>query len=137
MLAPTASADVGQVIDGEAPVSAGHPAAEHMNATAQVAGENASMKSIYGVTVPEAGSDLEVEVNYETRPFPGPDCTKTADLDMYLYGPDGNELDSHTGCDSGTLGVGETDLSPGQYEVVVVGTHGVSLDYSAEGTLIY
>jgi len=136
-LSTPAAANQVQVIDDEARAFAGHPAADTVHADGEAAGETIYMRTSYGVTVTHDGSRLDASFDYEIEVLLAPQCVKTGDLDAYLYDAEGNLIKSDTGCDAGHLTINVPALSPGQYEVVVVGPHGVATDYTASGTLIY
>jgi hypothetical protein len=84
----------------------------------------------------DGSSRINANVEYDQRdptPFPNP-RVPSANLDMYLYGPQGDIVSSHTGSDGGTIGVGGNDLPEGSYTALLVSRYGAA-PYDTEITV--
>lgn len=75
----------------------------------------------YEFTLDDGSNRVEADVEYNDLFITG--SIKGADLDMYLYGPNGNIINSHES-DSGNLFITEGDLSAGSYNLLLVARHG-------------
>lgn len=146
LVATPASADVlfedYGLANGGDTVFAGHPASGVGACPYLDTGEglDGGCMEQYDFNIPSTSDEsnrVEIEVGYNTARFSNDPCVKSADLDLFLFDPDGNIIDNHKGCDPGSLRVVQNDLQAGNYVVEVRGRWGAVVDYSAKGTLTH
>lgn len=126
------------------PVFAGHPASVTGACPYVDAGwglpDGGCMKE-YTFNVPgisDESNTVEIKVDYDADVIrTEPTCMKGADLDLFLYNADGEELRASTGCDSRRLGVDGYDLPSGNYIVEVRGNWGAVVEYRVTGTMTH
>lgn len=81
----------------------------------------------YAFHLQDDNNAVDIDVDYENKEIE--DCaftgrTHTADLDLYLYGPDGELRWKDEGCDSGDLGFVLDHRDSGEWEAWVVARQG-------------
>lgn len=80
----------------------------------------------YTFEVRSPDNRLEIDLEYDQGPTltPGP-CLRVTDLDLYVTGPDGFQID-RTHCDRGQITILGDDVPTGSYEVQVDADHGAT-----------
>lgn len=140
MAAPPALADGGAhraTIHDEGTLVMGSPAPWLVDWWVSVAGQEVGSSRTYHFLVHEEVSEADVELRYDANwiPSDGLGCTKGADLDLFLYGPDGRAILEATGCDPGVVR-GHAMLERGAYELVVRSNWGTNADVVSECGLV-
>lgn len=127
-------------IHDEGTLFLGSPAPWLVDARVSVLGHDVGSSRTYHFFVDEPVAAADVELRYDANWIGngGGDlgaCTKGADLDVFLHGPDGSAVAALTGCDAGVV-KGEAVLARGAHTLEVRANWGMNADVAGKCGLL-